>query len=108
MAEVALQKDTPTTWPCRSTRGPPELPLLIATSVWMYLQALLSSPSSEACVPFTDWELAGDTFEVSQACGVPWACQCWWFCSSKKLLYVQLLVSACQRPGILIMGLHGA
>ena len=50
MAVMALQKETPTTRPCRSTKGPPELPLLMATSVWIYLQAPLSSPSSDACI----------------------------------------------------------
>ena len=58
VAVMALQKETPTTRPCRSTKGPPELPVLMATSVWMYLQALLSSPNSDACIAQTQLVMA--------------------------------------------------
>ena len=35
LAATAVRPAMPTTWPCRSTRGPPELPELTARSVWM-------------------------------------------------------------------------
>ena len=33
----AMAELTPITWPCMSSSGPPELPGLIAASVWMAL-----------------------------------------------------------------------
>ncbi len=39
----AIAEFTPTTWPCRSTSGPPELPGLIAASVCTALMYDVSS-----------------------------------------------------------------
>ena len=48
-ATTAFMEDMPTTSPSRFTRGPPELPLLVAASVWMYSVFGPARPSSTAC-----------------------------------------------------------
>ncbi len=49
-ATTAFMDDMPTTSPSRFTRGPPELPLLVAASVWIYSVLGPARPSSTACV----------------------------------------------------------
>lgn len=48
-ATTAFMEDMPTTSPSRFTRGPPELPLLVAASVCMYSVLGPARPSSPAC-----------------------------------------------------------
>jgi len=45
---MARMVEMPTTSPARFTSGPPELPLLMAASVWMY-PVVPAIPSSLAC-----------------------------------------------------------